>query len=303
MTNTALHTAEIVLATPDSQHLAATLFEPGIDGPPANGLSVLVNGATGVPARYYAAFAQFLAGRGFTVLTYDYRGIAGSRRRGAGAPPPRMLDWGRHDMPAAAAWLRRHRPGLGRCVVGHSFGGQILGLDPQAGEIAAAVTIAAQHGHWRNWDWAHRLYLPAWWYLMVPGIVAATGRLPGRLLGGAEDLPAGVARDWARWCRSRHYLVDDEGRPLRPHNHAVRATMRLVSFADDHTFGPRRGVDALAGFYPHARIERLHVAPGDWGLPQIGHFGFFRRGMPPQRWAELADWLYAAATASREEAA
>jgi len=301
MSNHALTTTDIVIACADGQRLAGSLFEPGADGPAGNGLSVQINGATAVPSRYYAAFAQFLAGRGFTVLTYDYRGIAGSRPS-HGAPPPRMLDWGRLDMPAAAAWLRRQRPGLARCVVGHSFGGQILGLLPEAGEIAAAVTIGAQHGHWRNWSAAHRLYLPLWWYLLVPAIVAATGRLPGRLLGGAEDLPVGVARDWARWCRSRHYLIDDAGRPLRPHNDRLRAALQLVSFADDTTFGPVRGVDALAGYYPQARIERRHIAPAEWGLPRIGHFGFFKRGMPQQYWAELADWLQDAAQTVRQAA-
>src|SRR5690606_2193186 len=80
------------------------------------------------------------------------------------------------------------------------------------------------------------------------------------------------AIDWARFCRSPHYLIDDAGRPLRPHNDRIRARMRMISFSDDNTFGPRRGVDVLATYYPNARIERLHVAPADWGLKQIGHF-------------------------------
>lgn len=302
MSDTAILTTDLTVTAPDGQRLAASLFEPGADGPARNGLSVQVNGATGVPRRYYATFASVLAGRGFTVLTYDYRGIADSRRS-TGAPPPRMLDWGRTDMPTIAAWLRQNRPGLARCVVGHSFGGQILGLLPEASEIAAIVTIGAQHGYWRHWDLPQQLYLPFWWYLLVPAIVAATGKLPGRLLGGAEDLPAGVARDWARWCRSRYYLIDDAGRPLRPHNDRIRAALRLISFDDDATFGPRAGVDALAGFYPNARIERMHVAPADWNLPQIGHFGFFRRGMPPRHWAELGDWLLAAASGRAVRAA
>lgn len=303
MSDIAIHTADLVIAAPDGQHLAASLFEPGADAPPRNGLSVQINAATGVPRRYYATFASFLATRGFTVLTYDYRGIAGSRRQTAGAPAPRMLDWGRIDMPAAFAWLRQNRPGLVPCVIGHSFGGQILGLLPEAGSIAAVATIGAQQGYWRNWPAPYRYYLPLWWYLVVPTMVAATGKLPGRLLGGAEDLPAGVARDWARWCRSRDYLVDDAGAALRPYNHLLRAPLRLTSFADDLTFGPRAGVDALAGFYPHAQIERLHVAPADWGLSQIGHFGFFRRSMPQQHWADLADWLRTAALARTDRAA
>jgi predicted alpha/beta hydrolase len=287
----------ITITAADGQRLSAYLFEPR----QPNGMSVQINGATGVPARYYAPFSQHLAQRGFTVLTYDFRGIASSPRS-EGAPPPRMLDWGVKDVPAASAWLRRNRPGLQRCIVAHSFGGQVLGLIPEADEIAAAVTIGSQHGYWRNWSMPHRLYLPFWWYVMVPGLAAATGRLPGLFVGG-NPLPEGVARDWARFCRSRHYLIDDNGRPLRPYNDRVRARMRLISFSDDPVYGPARGVDALAGFYPNAKIERLHVAPSDWGLQRIGHFGFFKRGMPVERWDEVANWLQQAAANRNEKAA
>lgn len=286
----------ITIAAADGQQLSATLFEPR----QSNGASLQINGATGVPARYYAAFAGHMAARGFTVLAYDFRGIAASPRS-PGAPPPRMLDWAARDVPAAAEWLRRHHPGLKRTHVCHSFGGQVLGLLPQAAEIAAAVTIGSQQGYWRHWSMAHRLYLPAWWYLAVPGMVALTGRLPGIFVGG-NPLPGGVARDWARWCRSPHYLIDDAGKPMRPYNDRIRAKMRLISFSDDTTYGPIRGVDALAGFYPNAQIERLHVTPADWGLKSIGHFGFFRRSMPTERWDETADWLLAASE-QRSEAA
>lgn len=288
----------IVITASDGQALNATLFEPA--GAP-NNITVQIDGATGVPARYYAAFAGHLATRGFTVLTFDFRGIAASPQS-KGAPSPRMLDWAVKDVPAAADWLQKHRPGMKRTHVCHSFGGQVLGLLPQAGEIAAAVTIGSQQGYWRHWSFAHRLYLPFWWYVLVPGLVKLTGVLPGIFVGG-NPLPGGVARDWARWCRSPHYLIDDSGRPMRPYNDRIRAKMKLISFSDDTTYGPIRGVDALAGYYPHARIERLHVQPADWGLTEIGHFGFFKRSMPAERWDEIAQWLEQAVQARSDLAA
>ncbi len=273
----------------DGQILAGTLVEPARP----NGISVQINAATGVARRYYESFAAYLAGRGFTVLSFDYRGIAGSPRS-PGAPPPRMLDWGRRDIPAAADFLAMRTPGFRRAMVCHSFGGQMLGLMPQAGEVAAVLAIASQHGYWRNWSLPHQLRLLLSWYVAFPLVVGLIDRVPGWWLGG-QTLPGTVARDWRRWCCSPHYLVDDDGVPLRPYNHAVRARLRLISFTDDLDFGPRKGVDRLAGYYPNAAIERLHVAPRDWGLQRIGHFGFFRRGMPVQCWADQADWLHQAA--------
>ncbi|WP_341912694.1 alpha/beta fold hydrolase [Ferrovibrio terrae] len=280
----------------DGQRLAGTLFEPQ----QGNGVSVQVNAATGVARRYYESFAAYLGSRGFTVLTFDYRGIGGSPRSPA-APPPRMLDWGRRDIPAAADFLASRLPGARRTMVCHSFGGQMLGLLPQAGEIAAVLAIASQHGYWRNWSRAHQLRLFLSWYVAFPLVVTLIDRIPGWWLGG-QPLPGGVARDWRRWCCSPHYLVGDDGRPLRPYNHALRADMRLISFADDLDFGPKKGVDALVDYYPNAFIERLHVAPRDWGLQRIGHFGFFKRDMPVKHWAAQADWLERAAQARSQQA-
>ena len=285
MTASQITLTAVSIPAPDGQKLAGTLIQPVR----ANGISVQINAATGVARRYYESFAAYLGSRGFTVLTFDYRGIAESPRSAA-APPPRMLDWGRRDIPAAADFLALRTPGFRRAMVCHSFGGQMLGLMPQAGEIAAVLAIASQHGYWRNWSPLQQLKLALSWYVAFPLVVGLLGRLPGWWLGG-QTLPGAVARDWRRWCCSPHYLVDDDGRPLRPHNHAVRADMRLISFDDDLDFGPRKGVDKLVDYYPNAAIERLHIAPRDWNLARIGHFGFFRRDMPVQRWAEQADWL------------
>ncbi len=274
----------------DGQLLAGTLVEPV----QPNGVSVQVNAATGVSRRYYERFATFLGGRGFTVLTFDYRGI-GDSPRSPGAPLSRMLDWGRRDIPAAADFLAARTPDHRRSMVCHSFGGQMLGLMPQAGRIDPVLAIASQHGYWRNWSRRHQLRLLLSWYVAFPVVVGLIGRIPGWWLGG-QPLPGAIARDWRRWCCSPHYLVDDAGMPLRPYNDAVRARMRMISFADDHDFGPKKGVDRLMEYYPNASIERLHVAPRDWGLQRIGHFGFFRRDMPARIWGEQADWLLQAAS-------
>lgn len=282
--------AAVSIPVDDGQHLAGTLHWPA----QSNGVSVQINNATGVSRRYYAAFAGYLASQGFTVLTFDYRGIGGSQHT-PGAPLPRMLDWGRRDIPAAAAFLAGRTPGEQRAMVCHSFGGQMLGLMPQVEEIDAVLAIASQNGYWRNWSLKHQIRLALSWYVAFPVVLSLLGKLPGWWLGG-ETLPGAVARDWRRWCCSPDYLVDDAGRPLRPYNARLRAAMRLISFADDHDFGPKKGVDALMKFYPMTDIERLHVAPQDWGVAKIGHFGFFHRDFPRRLWSQQAAWLHAAAT-------
>ncbi|WP_312858583.1 hypothetical protein [Rhizobium sp. G21] len=56
---------------------------------------VVVNCATGVQARFYHAYARFLAEHGYHVLTYDYRGIGLSRPERLRGSGYRWRDWGR----------------------------------------------------------------------------------------------------------------------------------------------------------------------------------------------------------------
>jgi len=68
---------DITVPAMDGYPLAATLFLPR----GAKRQAVLINSATAVPRKLYRGFAGYLAGRGCAVLTYDYRGIGGSRQK------------------------------------------------------------------------------------------------------------------------------------------------------------------------------------------------------------------------------
>ncbi len=271
-----------MLAARDGTKLAATFFEPSTP----NGGAILLNSGTGIPRQFYAAFAGHLASRGFAVLTYDYRGIGGSEKP-AGAT---MEEWGGIDQASMIDHLAALAPGARRALIGHSFGGQVLGLADNIGELAAAVLVCTQSGHWRHWPpGKRRLRMLALWWLLIPGLTAMTGRFPGSWVGTA-DLPAGIARSWARWGRSPHYVCDARGAPLRPHNDEVTFPLRWLSFTDD-PIAPHSAVEALRPYYPNACFERLHLSPSDTGVESVGHFGFFRKSMPRRPWDEIADWL------------
>ena len=128
---------------------AATLFLPR----GAKRHAVLINSATATPRKIYRSFAAYLAQRGCAVLTYDYRGIGGSRQRDVvGYNQPKslvgfkasMADWAALDVTAAVAWMRERYRDLPLHYVGHSFGGQALGLLANNVEVSRALLIAAQ---------------------------------------------------------------------------------------------------------------------------------------------------------------
>src|SRR5689334_23360948 len=89
--------------------------------------TVIIHGATATPARFYVPFASFLAASGLRVVRYDYRGVGASRPpvlRGFAAT---MTDWAR-DAATVHRFVEERYPGGATAVVGHSFGGQLIGL-------------------------------------------------------------------------------------------------------------------------------------------------------------------------------
>lgn len=277
----------ITLEAGDGHPLAATLYEPA--RPLA---AVQINSATGVPRRYYAAYARFLAAQGFAVLGYDYRGIGDSRWHAAAPERVTMRHWGEIDYTSALQWLHDRFPRLPLLTVGHSVGGQLLGLAANNSLITASLSIAAQSGYWRHWPAQLQPVMAAIWHVGIPGAVALTGRLPAALMG--VELPGGVAREWARWGRHPDFVVDEHGRALREGFERYRGRLLMISIADDLFYAPPRAVAALSGLFSNAEVELRTLDPREQGVRKIGHFGFFRSHMPRSAWQQTADWLRAA---------
>lgn len=252
---------------------------------------VVINAATAVRRRYYDRFARHLAEAGLATVTYDYRGVGESR-------PPRLRgfaaslrQWGELDQAAAIALAMDRFESPSVALVGHSIGGQIVGLLADVTPVRAVLGIAAQHNYWGYWDAPHRHALWVLWHVVMPGAARGLGYFPGRRLGLGEDLPAGIALDWARWCRSPGALVQAVGGDAPARFAAYRGALLALSFADDPFFAPRRAVDALARLYPNAAVERRHIDPAAHGIARLGHFGYFREPARAPLWGEAVDWL------------
>jgi predicted alpha/beta hydrolase len=271
------------LPAADGYPLAASVFPAAAGAAPA--ATVLVVPATGVARRLYDGFARHLAAAGLEVVTWDWRGTGDSKPASLRGFPATMSDWARLDLAGVIAWARQRAPRGPLLAVGHSFGGQSLGLAPGAATLAGAVTVAAQSGWWGHWPRAAGWRYALLWHLAMPGLAHALGWFPSSRLGLGEDLPRGVALEWARWCRSPAYLGDWSG-------HRALAIPILALGFDDDPFAPPRAVDALHREYRAARLERRQVAPRDAGVGRIGHFGFFRPGVPAL-WEEVTAWLLA----------
>lgn len=121
-------------------------------------------------------------------------------------------------------------------------------------------------------------------------LTSVVGYFPSWTVGLGEDLPAGVARGWARWGRHSEYVVDASGEPIRERYRSFAGSVRAYSFTDD-TLAPRLAVEALLELFASARVEHRRLSPEDLGRDRIGHFLFFREEMRDTLWTESAEWL------------
>lgn len=276
---------QVQVTAADGYALAADLYLPA-----SPRLAALLAPALGVRRGFYRPLAEYLAEAGIAVLVPDYRGVGGSapaRLRGFAAT---LDDWAALDLPAALAAVQAAAPGAPAAWIGHSIGGQLLGLTPRPA-VARALLVAAQHGHWRNWRGWRAAQMAALWWTVIPAATRLAGRLPMRALRQGEDVPAGVAAQWARWGRDPGYVVAHaRGVPGSGFGSYAGA---LVAWAiADDWMAPPSTVRPLLDAFVAAQGAYEVAEPRALGVPALGHFGALRPGAE-RLWARWRDWLLA----------
>jgi predicted alpha/beta hydrolase len=246
--------------------------------------------AMAVPQSFYAPLANWLAARGYDALTFDFRGVGASAPRSLRGFQADILTWARQDCRAVLAFARARPAGRPVVWIGHSLGGQILAMTPGNEAVAAAVTVACGVGYWRQNAYPLRYYSWLLWFVAVPLTTALCGYFPGRALRMVGNLPKGVIEQWSRWCRDPEYAVGVEGESMR--ELYLRPTLPLLGlWFNDDEYMSDSNFSVLHGFYANARLELRRLAPREFGLRRVGHFGFFRPEAGERVWPMMLDWL------------
>ena len=281
-----ISTVELIAA--DRAKIGATLFTPVTPAGLSRG-TVIIHSATAVPQGYYRRFAEYAARAiGARVLTYDYRGIGRSRPRSLRGFRATLTDWARLDASAAHEYVRARFPGEPFAVIGHSFGGQLVGLIDEPRGASGMVMVGAQLAYYRDWPAKEHNKLAFVWRMLVPISNALFGYMPGRF-GLGEDLPRGVAQQWADWCLHPDYLIS-EHLDARERYARFDVPTLFYSFSDDE-YAPPAAVDHLLRRLRRAPLTHVHLAPAERGADAIGHFGFFRPRFSGTLWREAATFL------------
>lgn len=251
---------------------------------------VLIASATAVPQQFYRRFATFLTTQGYDVFTFDYRGIGESAPDSLRHFDMHYLDWGQLDMAGVTKAIKASNPTQPLILLGHSYGGQALGLMPNHELIDLYYTFGAGVGWAGYMPTKERLKVNLFWHLIFPFLSQRYGYLPAKL-GFGVDLPLQVYKQWKTWAQSPEYYFADPTLSEQLIQQFAKVTTPIIACtATDDEWALPISRDAFVKYYSHAPQVRLDIQPQDIGMTHIGHMGYFRKQAAPL-WLNIAKHL------------
>lgn len=273
---------QAIITTTKGTQVVATIYEA------EKNKVLIIASATGVKQTFYQKFAEFIAEKGLTVITFDYSGIGRTlqaSKKTVKATQTDIATWGKNDLEAIIQYVQQHYPSAKITLLGHSIGGQIVGLAKSSLCIQKIILIAAQSGYWKLWKGKDKIKMWLNWHLVFPVLLTLFGYLPSKKIMGMENLPKGVAKQWSGWGRKPNYLFDEIAESELFHH---QITTNITSISIEHDFyAPKEAVDELAQKYTNAKVKRMHLTPKAYNVNELGHFGIFRTKFRENVWLLL----------------
>jgi predicted alpha/beta hydrolase len=253
--------------------------------------AVLLAGGTGIKKEFYLNFARYVSEHGYHVLLFDYRGIGGSRPKSLRGFKALNQEWGQKDMPAVLDWLTQRYHSLDKFLIGHSAGGQQLGMMDNHNQFSRALLISSSTGYWRWLSSPFKYFTLFIWLGLAPVLLVTVGYVPASWFKLGEDLPKGVAAEWRSWCMNERYFGKYFGTTIKKQFYSeVRMPLHFL-FPEDDTIATDRTVQSLRDFYTEAPTSIEKILLREYDLKQVGHLGFFSRKVKDKLWNKAIMFL------------
>jgi predicted alpha/beta hydrolase len=289
-TDSQIEIYSLSIMTDRNKALAATVYRPTETIKTA----IMIAPATGIKRQFYHSFATYLAEHGFGVLTFDNEGIGESLSSELSKCDASLISWGRHDMPAVLDALQDEFPDATYHLIGHSAGGQLIGLMPNYKTITSVFNVACSSGRIKNMNMPYKLKAMGFMDAFIPLANLTLGYTPSDKIGMGEPLPRGVARQWRDWCNGAGYIKTAFGKSIHTHFYDELSMPALwLGFSDDE-IANSKNMDDMIRVFTKMPVEKRFLEPKDFGLNHIGHMRYFSsktNAKAPQLWQMAVDWL------------
>ncbi|MBH0066126.1 alpha/beta fold hydrolase [Psychrobacter sp. SZ93C1] len=289
-TDSQIDVYSLSIMTDRNKALAATVYRPRDTTKKA----IMMAPATGIKRHFYHHFARYLAESGFGVLTFDNEGIGESLSSELSKCDASLISWGRHDMPAVLDALQDEFPNASYHLIGHSAGGQLIGLMPNYQAITSVFNVACSSGRIKNMGMPYKLKAMGFMDAFIPLANLTLGYTPSDKIGMGEPLPRGVARQWRDWCNGAGYIKTAFGKSIHTHFYDELSMPALwLGFSDDD-IANSKNMDDMIRVFTKMPVEKRFLEPKDFGLNHIGHMRYFSsktNAKAPELWQMAVDWL------------
>ncbi|MEG2360135.1 alpha/beta hydrolase family protein [Acinetobacter sp.] len=262
------------LTCKDGYSLSARFYAQRAANP--NSLPVLICPATGITKQFYHSFAVWLSEQGYDVLVFDFRGIGDSLHGPLSQSSASIVQWGQLDIPAAIDTLLNKTGAEQVILLGHSAGGQLLGIVPNHNKVAKVIAVSGSTGHVRNLKGRTKLLAPLMFKAIFPVARLTLGYGPTNAIGMGENLPKDVARQWAQFCSKPGYVINAIGRTVHEDFHAAVQAPITALWSSDDEIATEANVKDLLRLYPNAPTAMIELKPAAYGHKGIGHMLMFK---------------------------
>lgn len=277
---------EIKLKTSDGCDLVAHLFTPE----KSNYKILLINAATGVKQQVYFSFAKYFTEHGFTVLTYDYRGIGLSKPSKMKGFKASMRIWGTHDFKALTDLIKINYKNYHKYCLGHSVGALILGMSEGSKIFEKFVFVATQDAYIGHLSLNIRPIALFGFGVAVPVTSNLLGYFPSHWFGLGESLPKGSAYDWRTLVLNKKSTGKLFAKIENDHSKTLHQET-LVIYAEDDPWVKMKGMESLMNKgYTNLRKKYREVKISESDKNEIGHINFFR-SYNKNLWSIALDYL------------
>ncbi|GAA6172575.1 alpha/beta fold hydrolase [Colwellia sp. KU-HH00111] len=280
------YSTESKIICEDHYALAATIYVPSKNIKAA----ILIGPATGIKRQFYASFASFLADNGYGVITFDNRGIGDSLVGNVKASDASLQCWGEKDMPAALEQLKKAFPNTHYHLIGHSAGGQLVGLMHNAMDFTSIFNFACSSGQLKNMSPLHAIKAHFFMNIFIPFSNGIFGHTKSQWFGMGEPLPKKVAQQWRAWCNGEGYVKSSFGKTIHNHLYDDLSVPSMWVNATDDFIAINANVKDMLTVFTQLNAETVTLSPKDYALDEIGHMKFFSR-KSHVLWSYALNWL------------
>lgn len=281
-----INSSKIKIICVDEFELAATIYYPVGEIKDA----ILIAPATGIKRQLYGSFATYLAEHGYGVITFDNRGIGESLVGNIAKNDASLQCWGEKDMPAVFEQLKQTFPDSKYHLIGHSAGGQLVGLMHNAMDFSSMFNVACSSGRLKNMNKSYLIKAHFFMNIFIPFSNTFWGHTKSQLIGMGEPLPKTVAQQWRKWCNGQGYVKTAFGKTVHKHLYDDLSIPSMWVNAIDDDIANDRNVDDMISVFKNSPVQKLTLSPKDHGLDEIGHMKFFSR-KSKVLWKYALNWL------------